>query len=272
MSSEQTEALATGTLGCHLRTRSINGLIASETRHPPGFSAARHSHRNASLNIVLNGIYQETWNGGSVAYLPLTLIAKPAGEPHANEFRGRGAHCLLLEVDSDRAATLPSASILHAPHVARGGPAAAIGLRIVRELRSPDRWSDLAVEAAILELLLAAGREQHQLRDSAPAWLARVVAALHDSATTPSLDSLAAEAGLHPAHLARCFKRATGRSIGTYARQLRVTKALQLIRSTSRPLAQVALESGFYDHSHLCRWVKAFTGSTPAELRAGLER
>jgi AraC family transcriptional regulator len=83
-----------------------------------------------------------------------------------------------------------------------------------------------------------------------------------------TLDRLAAEAGVHPAHVARVFRRVRGRSIADYRRELRVQAACSSLADPETTLADVAAATGFADQSHFTRVFKKVTGMTPAAFRS----
>jgi AraC family transcriptional regulator len=83
----------------------------------------------------------------------------------------------------------------------------------------------------------------------------------------PSLEELARAAGVHPVHLARSFRRATGSTVGAFVRQLRVDWAVRQLVSTDMPLAELSVEAGFSDQSHFTRLFRATLGETPARYR-----
>jgi AraC-like DNA-binding protein len=73
---------------------------------------------------------------------------------------------------------------------------------------------------------------------------------------------------------ARSVQRAMHLDVGmppvTFARILRVQRAIRRIRELERPtLGRVAVEAGYYDHAHFCRDFREFTGLAPSELLAG---
>jgi AraC-like DNA-binding protein len=84
-------------------------------------------------------------------------------------------------------------------------------------------------------------------------------------ATDFSIDTLAAETGISRYHLMRSFHRAYGLPPHAYARQLRLATAKRLLQA-GRPPAEVAMETGFYDQSHLTRLFKRTFGLTPARF------
>lgn len=82
-----------------------------------------------------------------------------------------------------------------------------------------------------------------------------------------SVEGLAAEAGLTRQHLARLFRCHVGLAPRTFARVMRLRRALSLLERGA-PLARLALDAGYYDQAHLANEVRALTGLTPRELAA----
>ncbi len=68
--------------------------------------------------------------------------------------------------------------------------------------------------------------------------------------------------------LKRLFRKSIGVSTHRYIVQRRIEYAASLLKNGGRPLKEVALRSGFYDQSHMTRWMRRMTGMTPADLRA----
>jgi AraC family transcriptional regulator len=251
--------------GLHL----IGGFVVSETVHQRGQNLPHHAHERASINFVLDGAYAETFRGSSHAYGPATIIVKPAGEQHANNFRDASAHCLLIELTAARSATFQACfEATRAPSSRTATDLKAIALRIVRELRTRDAFSAIAVEANILELLVASARAQDKRNaGAAPKWLREVVEKLHDETIDSPLAQLADDAGVHPVHLARAFRKHFGSSPGEYSRLIRLNRAIELLAKSDEPIGKIALAAGFFDQSHFSRCVKQRTGMSPGALR-----
>jgi AraC family transcriptional regulator len=81
------------------------------------------------------------------------------------------------------------------------------------------------------------------------------------------LNHLAADVGRHPVHVARTFREVFGCTIGGYARRARAEKAAALLRSTRRPLIDIALECGYGNASQFSRSFRAVFGVTPSAYR-----
>lgn len=82
-----------------------------------------------------------------------------------------------------------------------------------------------------------------------------------------SLNELAKVAGLSPSHFKTLFKQSVGVPVHQYVIRRRVEYATELLQRNDPPLADVALQAGFANQSHLARWMKRLTGVTPAMLR-----
>jgi AraC-like DNA-binding protein len=90
---------------------------------------------------------------------------------------------------------------------------------------------------------------------------------LHDSYRERiSLDQLAACAGLSPFHFLRVFVQDVGLTPHAYLNQIRVREARRKL-SLGAPCAQVALDCGFCDQSHMVRAFKRSTGVTPGQYQ-----
>ena len=102
-----------------------------------------------------------------------------------------------------------------------------------------------------------------------PAWLLRVCERLRDAAgDVPGIATLAEDAGVHPVYLARVFRRWRGCSPGEFMRESRIDRAIVRIAGSARSLAEIALDCGFADQSHMSRAFMSSTGMAPRQLRA----
>lgn len=78
------------------------------------------------------------------------------------------------------------------------------------------------------------------------------------------LARLAAESALSMSRFGVRFRKEVGMSPQQYVRLVRVTAAKRLLLLGLSP-SVVATEVGFFDQSHLCRYFKRVTGTTPGE-------
>jgi AraC family transcriptional regulator len=123
------------------------------------------------------------------------------------------------------------------------------------------------VEGLVLQLIAIAGRDA--ARAGRVPWPRRARDLLHERVpdVPASLTELAAAIGAHPAHLARCFRREYGQTVGDYARTLRLEWAAQQLALDDASLAEIALRAGFADQSHFTRAFRRQTGITPGRYR-----
>lgn len=70
-----------------------------------------------------------------------------------------------------------------------------------------------------------------------------------------------------PEHLCRIFKKNMNMHFTAYVNISRINRATTLIRETSLPLKQIALQAGFADYFHFCRVFKKYRLYTPSEYR-----
>ena len=83
-----------------------------------------------------------------------------------------------------------------------------------------------------------------------------------------SLSQLTSLTNLSPFYLLRVFRSRAGFPPHEYQTQVRIAHARRLIRSGT-PLSQTAIETGFFDQSHLSRNFKRIVGVTPRQYFRG---
>jgi AraC-like DNA-binding protein len=132
---------------------------------------------------------------------------------------------------------------------------------------------DEPLEAESRLALVAERITAHLDRRSTPrtgreAGLARRVRDRLDSDDPPLLIDLARELGTHPSHLVRAFRRAYGLPPHRYVVARRLDRARRLLLD-GRPIAEVAVATGFHDQPHLTRHFRALLGTTPGAFRRG---
>lgn len=126
----------------------------------------------------------------------------------------------------------------------------------------------LLSQAGVVELTGA-----HSRGGLAPSVRRRVLemmAAQADSRLT--IDALAREAGLSPAHFARAFKESVGRAPHQHLVALRLERARRLLEAPGAALSDVALSAGFADQAHFTRFFKREFGVTPGALQRSQRR
>lgn len=157
-------------------------------------------------------------------------------------------------------------------------------LELLATLSSPEGPSTLAVQEIVAELLeaaIAALRAAQDMGTDGPipvsAWArerveaARVV--LNGSlAAPPSLVELAASLDCSPFHLSRVFRAVTGLRLRHYLRRLRCHLAADCLWRGAGNLTELALDLGFFDHSHFTNTFRREWGVPPSRLLGALDR
>jgi len=127
----------------------------------------------------------------------------------------------------------------------RDGGGAVVGLvGISRDLRAPG-------DSEVIPASLAPTLEHLEAHYAEPVSPAR----------------LAGLAGLSAVRFARLIKRLFRMTPSQLITQTRLAAASRLLQETEKPIAEVALASGFYDHSAFTRAFRSATGETPTGYR-----
>lgn len=239
-------------------------------RYAPGGAMAPHSHPEPWFCVVLRGSYEERIQGATHLHRGGDMLFCPAEADHAQRFGPAGVTKLLFSPSNECLRYLEGhrLPLADAPSV-RAPSVLAIGASLARELALDDPHSRLATEGLVLELIAAFARAQAPPDAAAPPWLRRVREMLEDGESgLIALSALAAQAGRHPVHVAREFRRHYGRTVGDYLREKRAARAALLLRSGTLPLTEIALECGYGGSAAFSRAFKAVFGLTPSAYRA----
>lgn len=265
-------ALPFGTFnGEHRHAVAVRGFSLAEIVDRREAKIGRHSHAHAHFCFLLRGRYLTGARGVEGTCGPGTMLFHPAGVTHGDRFHpdSRGGSFLAVSIAPETMALAPSQGIL-IDHEAgfTVGELPALGIRLYRELRSPDEVSPLVIEGLALELLALAARETRRAGESMPVWLASAYEMIRDCFRSRlTVRQIAETLDVDPLHLSRSFRRKFGCSPGELLRQCRVRHAAELLRSPNARLAEVALDSGFADQAQLTRTFKRVTGLTPGQYR-----
>lgn len=261
--------------------RSVGQVKLAEHEADPSRIIERHVHEDAHFVLVLAGDYVTSAQGGATRDGGPLLVYNPPGTVHADRFGNHdgvfvGRFFTLsvpasMEVnDAGRPLSASEARTLTHPFPA------ALAHQLVRECRRWDSSAPSLVESLSLELVAIADEGtlgtvragDASPGHTPPGWLYRAVEQIEDRCTSDvSIRDLARDAGVHPVHVARAFRRWMGCAPGELLRRRRVERALIALRSTATPISRVAAECGFGDQSHLHRAVRRSTGMTPLVYR-----
>lgn len=254
-----------------LRTRAVGGVRLTEGLHSQGGVIPWHTHEGPTMCMVLRGAFVEYSAGRVTDCYPASLKFTPAAERHWNRFHVSDVRGFMAEFDPSLVTSDPGVSAALARQAQYfSGPELGLAGRIYAEFRIADTAAPLAIEGLTLELLaLLARRAEIAAGGRAPRWARRAHELVHAFATRPlTLSTIAAEVGVHPATLARGFRRAYGCTIGELQRTLRLQHSMVELLEGRHSLAEIAQRAGFYDQSHFTNAFQRAYGTTPARYRA----
>ena len=132
---------------------------------------------------------------------------------------------------------------------------------------SPEQGELLGLLVRQLDLTLC--RKAHEPPEHSAEWLVREAERLFEARLTDAqtVKGLATELAISSSTLRAHFARLRGYSPINYLQRLRLERALELVRSSSLNLDEIAGLCGYYSASHLSRSVKKATGHPPGRFR-----
>jgi AraC-like DNA-binding protein len=250
------------------------GLLRQETRIAP---------QQHALMINLQGDAksgEDYVDGRRVGFTPRrpgSVVFLPAHSEWTGWDEGDARGCyLFVSVDANFIEEM-----LGADNVMRLTP--AIGFRdgvieaclqtIMMELKHPDPASVIMVESQAVQMFVQMVRTNRLAVEPAkgglsPVYLKRVLALLDARLMNPpSLDELAGEVGVSRRHFFRAFKQSTGMTPFAFVANLRLKRAVDLLRGTERSATDIALDCGFASSSHFATAFKRAYNVGPLEFR-----
>ncbi|WP_017612976.1 helix-turn-helix transcriptional regulator [Nocardiopsis salina] len=236
----------------------------------------RHSHETYTIGVITDGVEEWSHARGRSRVGPGGLAVVEPGEVHTGHAgvpQGWAYRVFYPSVDvvsgiarelGLRGTPAFTESGIHAPEVA------GLLARAHLEAEAGDTLAASSLTRQGIALLLSKhGRERtrenraHRARPEAERARQELVSRLVDP---PSLEELAAGAGMSPFALTRAFRSVYGLPPHAYLNQTRVGRARELLRAGRRP-GEVAAEVGFADQSHLTRHFRRHLGVPPAAYR-----
>jgi AraC family transcriptional regulator len=252
----------------------IAGFELAETFYPAKYQTPRHSHDYTYFCFILQGAYTLRYRGLGHLCQPAQLLFFPQDTDHACRVHTH-SRCFNFHLDSQLAEYTKSRKHSSEDMVIQRRPELIkLCLRLRKEAQSPDEFSQLSVSGLIAEITAEFFRHSERYSGRlAPRWLLAARDLISDEfRNSLTLSSIADLVGVHPAHLAREFKRCFQTTIGDFVRNRRVEFVCRRLTQSDAPLSELAAEAGFFDQSHLTRVLKRATGMTPAAYRASFRQ
>jgi len=244
------------------------------------------AHHYIGINVDQRPITMEVKEPNG--YQPVTLPPgvgwlNPAGQRFSLRVRAASPHAYVrVSIDPLHFDRIVSMSEDNATPVALrrsfdiGGPqvrhiVSALAAEARAKTSSGLAYVDTLTAALGLQLVKQAGvqapRREPMRGGLAPAVRRRVLELMEERAgASLSIDTMAREAGLSPAHFARAFKESVGRAPHQHLLSIRLDRARRLLDAPDAALSDVALRTGFADQAHFTRFFKRQFGVTPGAL------
>jgi AraC family transcriptional regulator len=243
--------------------------IFTDLQHSSARRLPEHAHELPFFAVLLAGDYSERYGHQHKQFGPFSVSFRPAGVPHQDEIGPRGVRFFEIEIRPSWRRRIQdySGSLDTARDDYNGGEMLWLAMKLFRETRGQEE-SDLCLGSLLAELVGCVARLPRESAKDAPQWLSRVVDKLkNEYCERLTLDELAREAGVHPVHLSRIFRRCNGEGIREYVHRLRIRSACEQMLTPRKSLAEISLETGFADQSHFTRVFRRITGMSPGAFR-----
>jgi AraC family transcriptional regulator len=247
--------------GLEIPVHALSGARCLRIVHPAGQRIPEHRHEWPLLTIPVLGGYDEECDRGVTSVGGPAAVLHPPGRCHANCIHSSGMETLSIEFDPHWLGAEPN-SIDRSYYW--------IGGRVSRAARSICRlWSDPATPETSLRAATAAflSLGLKHVESPAPHWLGKAQQQLSLANNVTAAD-IGRSLGLHPGWASQAYRMVAGEGFQETVRRRRLEKAVQMLRATDEPIAEVAVDCGFCDQSHLNRVMRSVTGRTPVVIRA----
>lgn len=255
--------------GTRRNTALISGLTLAETVYTPGHRLARHAHERPFFSMLVQGDFREVHDRGVRHCGPASLVFYPEHEPHRERFGDTGGRGFHVEVGTPWLERMREEGWTYAAGSFQSVGARLNALMVRLHASFLSGASALAAEEIVVEMLsCVTDTDDLGHEASPPAWLTRVRDRIHAGYRDAiRVADLADEAGVHPVHVGRVFRRHHGMTIAEYVRALRIEDARRALFDTTRSLTSIALATGFSDQAHFSRRFKEVVGVPPGRYR-----
>jgi len=255
--------------GTRRDTARLSGLTLAETVYAPGHRLPLHAHERPFFSMLVRGDFHEVHDRGQRHCVPTSLVFYPEHEPHREEFGSAGGRAFHVEVGTAWVTRKSGEGWMYAPGSTESVGARLNALMVRLHASFMEGDGPVQIEETVLEMLsCVTDVDGLGVESSPPAWLDRIRERLHaEYRGSVRVTSLADEAGVHPVHAARVFRRHHGRTIGQYVHALRIEDARRALAAGTRSLTSIALATGFADQAHFSRRFKEIVGVPPGRYR-----
>ncbi|WP_174362252.1 AraC family ligand binding domain-containing protein [uncultured Caballeronia sp.] len=259
------------------RSNLTPGLVLGEARLSD-FRFERHYHLDYHVGMVTEGIQRQRHRGNTEFLAPGRISLMPPGEIHDGDRYGDGAYVLKTfrlspelfgavaeEISGSNAEPTPAGALLENAGLAARlinlhstMQASAVASPLALQSEWLTLFDRLFTQSRVVAPQSVKGRlraeDWHRVKDYCHAHLAHKI----------TLDELAALCGLERFHFLKLFRQTVGMTPHAWLVRLRLEQAASILHATSRSIADVAQDVGFYDQSHFNRAFRRAFGVAPS--------
>ena len=252
-----------------LLTTRFQQMSVSRRSYPALMKQDLHAHTYTNITFIVSGSLSETVGTRVEWARPLSIVIKPEGTKHVNQFGPGGAVTLSVRLDQSFTRALQDwQKDLNQWRWQHCGSATKWFLRLMQSLQGREIEARAEIENHLYEMLAVLSTTPTLKPANFPCWLRLVKQQIDDDVENCGrVADLAARAGVHPVYLARQFRSYLAVSVSEYVKQSRLVTTAQLLSASRLSLASIAAQAGFSDQSHMGRRLKSTIGLTPHKYR-----
>lgn len=251
--------------GTKIKEATQTGFTCSVTSYySDTFDHTRHYHPNTHLSFVLKGGCEEQ-KKDRYYRAPLSTTFYYPGEAHQiNHIANKAIHVNIEFDDSFFDGRISENLIASACKSNLSLP--FLMTKIYKELQAENDFNNIGIESAVLSMF----DTQHRILDvkNTPIWLTIAKEYIWEHWNCNfSLADLALICGVHKITISKYFPKYMGCTISDYQKQIRLTKAIEMMKTNKLCLTEIAFFCGFSDQSHFTRFFKQNVGFLPKRFQ-----
>ena len=265
------------------------------TSHPHDLTEIEHEHDFCELVVVLGGMARHCLEGDHFPVAAGDVFLLQGRQRHyfyqrerldlinvmydprrlnlpENNLRKLPGYCAMFLLEPAFRGQHRFASRLHLDSVQLARVEQLAG-EIARETGTRLPGYEITLTSRLLDLIILLSRNYlgcETTEARALMRMGRVIGSLEcEYHRTWTLEQLYRLAHMSRSHFMRVFRRATGQAPMAYLTNLRIRKAMDLLRSTDLSITEIAMNVGYNDSNYFTRQFKKVTQSTPGVFRKG---
>ncbi len=242
-----------------------------------GLATASHLHREVEMLYLLEGSMEVALNATTYRLEKGDLFIAFPNVAH-EYLNAQNSRCMLWIFDSGILGDFVGEikrKALNNPVIKASEIHADINYAIYSFRLLGTLYESNHLSRAYLSLIMAHVINDHNtvdIKDDYSEWLSKLLYYINEHFCEHiSLDMLSTQVGVSRYHLSRTFASKMNCNVTTYINNLRVQKAVELIRYSDKALTEIAFECGFESMPTFFRSFKKSGIASPKTLRSGIK-